>query len=235
MPVVKLYEDEILLAVEKPRDIHVHPSSLSRRETSLQDILQEELGFRPLPIHRLDRPVGGVLLLAKDRETASVFGERLRERGGMEKRYLAIVRGWMEGGGIIDRPLRQAPGKPERESRTRWRSLALGEAPWGDGQFPTSRYSLLELEITTGRYHQIRRHLASVSHPVIGDIPHGDNPKNKIWKKNTAIDGVMLRSRQLSFIHPKTGHRITVESPPDPRFTEAALLFGWDLVSVGEY
>jgi tRNA pseudouridine65 synthase len=223
-----LYEDEDLIAVDKPRDIHVHPTKMSRGEESIQSILEERMGIRLYPAHRLDRPVGGVLLIAKSAEAVSKLSLAFRNKEGLDKRYLCVVRGWMEGMGTIDRPMRQAPGKPEREAATRWRSLGTAEAPWSDGIFPKSRYSLVECVLITGRYHQVRRHLAWKSHPILGDIPHGDNPRNRIWKERTGLEGLMLRAHRLSFIHPASGERISLTAPPDERFLEAARIFGWE-------
>lgn len=227
MKIQALFEDEFLLAVDKPRGLHVHPTKLSRGELSVQTILEDERSCRLYPVHRLDRPVGGVLLIAKDSETASVLGTALRGRENLDKRYLCVVRGWMDGSGYIDRPMRQSTGKPEREAGTRWRCLAVAEAPWSDGLFPASRYSLVECVLESGRYHQIRRHLARESHPVLGDIPHGDNPRNRIWFENTELEGLMLRAHRLSFLHPVSGVRISLTAPPDPRFLKAAAMFGW--------
>ncbi len=223
-----IYEDDELLAVEKPRNIHVHPTKMSRGEESVQSILEEELSCRLYPAHRLDRPVGGVLLIAKKSETASILGKALRTGGVLDKRYLCIVRGRMEGGGIINRPIRQEQGKPEREASTRWRALATVDAHWSDGIFTSSRYSLVECILETGRYHQIRRHLAFENHPILGDIQHGDNPRNRIWKKETGIEGLMLRGHRLSFLHPASGERISLTASPDRRFIKAAGLFGWE-------
>ena len=226
MSVPVLYQDDHLLAVDKPRDIHVHPTRLSPGEPSLKDLL-EECGDRLYPAHRLDRPVGGVLLLAKSSESAGLLGQALRNRDGMDKRYLTVVRGWMDGSGTIDRPMRQAPGKPEKEAVTHWRTLGRTEAPWSDGIFPSSRYSLVECVLETGRHHQIRRHLSTAGHPIMGDISHGDNPRNRIWKTHTGLDGLMLQAHRLAFLHPVTGERIVVSAPPDPRFLVAAKLFCW--------
>ena len=274
-----LYEDRYILAVEKPPGIHVHPTKLSRRETSLLDILQTPPPTAPpappppsllrlpdsnrhpnqapgdspppsprlpdsnrpnqapgdspppsprlYPAHRLDRPTGGVLLLAKDAETASILGERMRNREGITKHYLAAVRGWMDDSGTIERPLRQAPGKPERRALTHWRTLARCEAPWPDGRFPSSRFSLLECIPETGRYHQIRRHLRGAAHPVMGDIAHGDNTRNRIWTARTGLEGLMLRAHRLTFIHPVTNTPLRLTAPPDPNFLKAAHLLSW--------
>lgn len=228
MDITILYEDEYILAVDKPLDIHVHPTKLSRRETSLQDILEEQRETDLFPAHRLDRPVGGVLLIAKNREIAAILGNALRTRDGLDKRYLAVVRGWMEGRGVFDRPMRQAPGKPEKDALTRWTALARAEAAWSDGIFPTSRYSLVECTLETGRFHQIRRHLSVGDHPILGDISHGDNPRNRIWKNETGIAGLLLRAQRLSFLHPVSGVRISLTAPADKRFIEVTRLFGWE-------
>ncbi|OQX29659.1 MAG: hypothetical protein B0D92_02480 [Spirochaeta sp. LUC14_002_19_P3] len=223
-----IYQDNFLIVLDKPRDIHVHPTKLSRGELSLKDILQRQCRCEIHPAHRLDRPVGGILLAAKNTETARLLGQMMRTHGGVDKRYLCIVRGWMSGSGRIDRPLRQASGKPEKESVTLWRSLAQAEAPWPDEQFPSSRYTLLECTLITGRHHQIRRHLAFESHPILGDIARGDNTRNRIWKAHTRLEGLMLRAQRLSFIHPHSGERLSLTAPPDPRFISAADMFGWE-------
>jgi tRNA pseudouridine65 synthase len=223
-----LYEDDEIVVVDKPRDIHVHPAKLSRRERSLQDILKDQRGTELYPAHRLDRPVGGILVIAKNSEIAGLLGRSLRTRDGWDKRYLCVVRGWMEGSGIIDRPMRQAPGKPEREAVTRWTVLARGEGSWSDGMFPTSRYSLVECTLETGRYHQIRRHLSVASHPILGDVSHGDNPRNRIWRDRTGLEGLMLRAHRLAFLHPVSGRPIRLTAPPDARFVKAARLFHWE-------
>ena len=228
MTIETLYEDSHILAVNKPRDVHVHPTKMSRGERSVQSILEEQMDMKLFPAHRLDRPVGGVLLIAKSAEIASALGIAIRSKDGMDKRYLCVVRGWMDGAGTVDRPLRQAPGKPEREASTRWRALARAEAPWSDGIFPSSRYSLAECILETGRYHQVRRHMSWISHPILGDIPHGDNPRNRIWRAETGLDGLMLRGHRLSFIHPVSGERISLTAPPDPRFLTVARCFNWD-------
>ena len=241
-----LYQDRYILAAEKPPGIHVHPTKLSRRETSLLDLLQTPgpaasisadaapPSPRLYPVHRLDRPTGGVLLLAKDPKTAALLGERLRNRRGITKCYLAVVRGWMDDSGTIERPLRQAPGKPERRALTRWRTLARAQAPWPNVRFPSSRFCLLECIPETGRYHQIRRHLRGAAHPVMGDIAHGDNSQNRIWTSRTGLRGLMLRAHRLTFIHPVTHEPLNLTAPPDPGFLNAAALFSWPLPLVTE-
>jgi len=224
-----IYEDQAILVVDKPRNMHVHSTKLSRGELSVQSVLERHLEERLYPVHRLDRPVSGILLMAKNTESASKLGAAFRTRGYTDKHYLCVVRGWLSGSGAFDQPLSRASNKPPREAQTSYRVLATGEAPWSDGIFPTSRYSLLECTIVTGRFHQIRRHLARGGHPIIGDVSHGDNPRNRIWLRETGIDCLLLRSHRLGFTHPGSGKRITLYAPPYPQFIAAAKLFDWPL------
>lgn len=215
--------------IDKPRGIHVHSTKLSRGDFSVQSILEGRLKERLYPVHRLDRPVSGILILARNTESASKLGADFRTRGCIDKSYLCIVRGWLLGSGSFDRPLSQVPNKPLREAQTCYRVLATGEAPWSDGIFPTSRYALLECTIKTGRFHQIRRHLAGSGHPIIGDVAHGDNPRNRIWLRETGIDSLLLRSHRLCLTHPRSGRQMAFRTPPSSRFVTAAKFFGWPL------
>ena len=106
-----LYQDEYILAVDKPAGVHVHPTSLSPGEPSVQTMLEDRLELRLYPVHRLDRPVGGVLLFARNSVTASRLALGMRNRDVFDKRYICIVRGWTDDSGIIERPLRQARGE----------------------------------------------------------------------------------------------------------------------------
>ena len=223
-----IYQDEHLIVVNKPPLIHVHATRLSRGETSLQNILENQLETTLFPIHRLDRPACGLLVMAKTQKAASVMGSEMRNRENFSKKYIALVRGYMEGQGVIERPLRQAPGKPEREAVTHWRSLATAEAPWSDGVFPSSRYSLVECTLESGRFHQIRRHLSIASHPIIGDVSHGDNKRNRIWLANTGIKGLFLQACKLAFTHPVSRKYLSFTAPPDTKFIKAAEILGWE-------
>ena len=128
-----LFEDEDILIVDKPRDIHVHPTKLSRNSISLLDILEDKYSIRLFPVHRIDYPVSGTLMIAKSSAIAAMMGKIFRDRYDMDKRYHCLVRGWMVGYGSIDRPLKQSPGKPAKDASNEWRIIKKAEGPWADG------------------------------------------------------------------------------------------------------
>ena len=221
-----LYEDPWLAVVAKPAGLMVHDSALAADETDFAaDRLREQFG-RPIHlVHRLDRATSGCLLLAFDRDSASALGKAVMARQ-LDKYYLAICRGWPEEAFTIDHPLDGGPGKPQKKPAvTRFRRLATGELDEPSAGFATSRYALLECELATGRFRQIRRHLKHASHHLIGDTSHGDGRHNRSFR-GLGIHRMLLHARRLAFTHPHTGARIEALAPPDAEFTRALALFG---------
>ncbi|MHC4885869.1 MAG: pseudouridine synthase, partial [Planctomycetota bacterium] len=171
-----LYLDDHLVAIHKPAGLLVHRTVMDRHETRFAvQLLRDQLGQRVDPLHRLDKPTSGILLFALDAETASL-GHALFDEGRVEKTYWALVRGWMEGEGLIDHALRPMDGAKDVEgkpSQTEYRCLERIEIQEAVDRFPTTRYSLVELQPKTGRRHQLRRHCRHRHHPIIGDTRHG--------------------------------------------------------------
>nr|WP_242110651.1 pseudouridine synthase [Luteimonas aquatica] len=222
-----LYCDESLAVVDKPAGLMVHDSKLARGETDFAaDRLREQFGRPIFLVHRLDRATSGCLLLAFDRETASLLGKALMA-GGMEKQYLAVCRGWpAEAEFVVDHPLDGGPGKPEKKpARTRFARLATTELEIASAQFATSRYALLQAWPETGRFRQIRRHLKHLSHHLIGDSSHGDGRHNRAFRQ-LGIHRMLLHAQRLAFEHPHGGARLCAEAPPDAQFRRALALFG---------
>jgi tRNA pseudouridine65 synthase len=194
------------LVVHKPSGLHTHPSALSPGEDSAARWLAQQLGQRVWPVHRLDRGASGLLLFAQSAEAAARLIGAFRERR-VSKRYLCLARGWPGDGaggwaqeGRIERPLADRdPGNPTgilREAVTNWRVLARVDAPFpsgsGSNAFPTTRVSLLECVPETGRMHQIRRHLAGIGHPLLGDGEHGSRPLNRILAREIGLERLAL-------------------------------------------
>ena len=226
-----LYEDPWLAVVAKPAGLMVHDSALAADETDFAaDRLREQFG-RPIHlVHRLDRATSGCLLLAFDRDSASALGKAVMARQ-LDKYYLAICRGWPEEAFTIDHPLDGGPGKPQKKPAvTRFRRLATGELDEPSAGFATSRYALLECELATGRFRQIRRHLKHASHHLIGDTSHGDGRHNRHFRM-LGIHRMLLHAQRLAFTHPASGERVVVEAPPDAEFAKALALFGQPLQS----
>ncbi|MCL7988261.1 pseudouridine synthase [Sphingobacterium sp. lm-10] len=207
-----LYEDEYLIAVNKPHGLLVHRSSIASdaSEFALQ-ILRQQIGKMVHPAHRLDRKTGGVLLFSLNREMDGLIQSLFANRQ-VSKKYLAVLRGHSAAEGTIDYPLKKENGMMQ-EAITHYKTLALAEIDLPFGKHPTSRYSLVEAQPETGRMHQLRRHFAHILHPIIGDRPHGCNKQNKLWKETYQMDTMMLHASSLSFIHPILNTSISIEAP----------------------
>lgn len=196
-----IFQDEHLVAINKPHGLLVHQSPIARdaEEFALQ-LLRDQIGQNVWPAHRLDRKTGGLLLFALNKETNALLQGLFRENKIMKK-YLAIVRGFTPDEMEIDYPLRKENGAMQ-EAFTKFRTLNKAEIPLAFGNHLSSRYSLVEAAPETGRMHQLRKHFAHIHHPIIGDRPHGCNKQNKLFKEKWEMDTMLLHASELEFEHP---------------------------------
>ena len=210
-----LFEDDWLLAVDKPAGLAVHGGS-----GIALGLIEQLRAARPQArflelVHRLDRETSGVLLVAKKRAALTALHAQLRE-GAVDKRYVLLVRGpWRERERIVDVPLFKFA---TREGERRVRVAAEGRASttifrrlqrWSMHEPPLA---LLEAELETGRTHQIRVHLAHLGHALAGDDKYGDFT----WNRELARVGLrrmFLHAARLTFRHPASGERTTLVSP----------------------
>ncbi len=192
-----IYEDEDLIAINKPHGLLVHRSRLAMdaKEFAVQ-LLRDQIGKKVYPVHRLDRKTAGVLLFATSKEINAEIST-LFQNNEISKTYQAIVRGWTDPEGTIDYALSNE-GKT-KEAKTEYKLLEKYELPWKQGKFETARYSLLEIKPFTGRFHQIRKHLKHIYHPILGDRPHGCNKQNRLWKEKVGLSSMMLQAVNLNF------------------------------------
>jgi 23S rRNA pseudouridine955/2504/2580 synthase len=209
MPV--LYEDDALLALDKPSGLAVHGGSgVAHGVIESLRAIRPQARFLEL-VHRLDRETSGVLLIAKKRSSLTVLHEMMRERA-MDKRYLAGVSGRFRNElqrvqlslakRVTDEgQKRVSVSESGQEAETVFRRLERG-----------AQFSLLEAELLTGRTHQIRVHLAHLKHPVLGDDKYGDFELNKALRKQ-GLKRMFLHARSLTFAHPVTGETLVLESP----------------------
>ncbi|MCB0761915.1 MAG: pseudouridylate synthase [Flavobacteriales bacterium] len=213
-----------IIAVNKPHGLLVHRSSIARdaEEFALQ-MVRDMVGAKVFPVHRLDRKTSGVLLFARDAEMQSILNELFQSRG-MSKEYLAIVRGYMHDEVLVDYPLQNERGNAQ-EAVTQIYPLAHAEIPLPSGHHTTSRYSLVKCVPHTGRMHQIRRHLAHLRHPILGDRPHGCNKQNRIWKAAYSMETMMLHAYRLRF-HLPNGEPMTIEARPSQEFDRVSNILG---------
>lgn len=230
-PVRILYRDERLLAVDKPAGLLVHRSALDRGETRFALQQARALAGRRLwPVHRLDKATSGVLLFALDAEAARCVGGQF-ERQAVDKRYLAVVRGWPRVEGVVDHALADdedpAGGGMARAACTRWRRLATVELPFAVDRYPSARYALLALEPLTGRRHQLRRHMKHVAHPIVGDTTHGKGTHNRFFRERFGCARLLLACVGLRLAHPDDGRVWTLSAPPADVFATVAGALGW--------
>ncbi len=200
-----LYSDEFLVAADKPSGLVVHRSQQAPDKHTLLSCLRHQLGPEVYPVNRLDRGTSGVLVLGRSREASRALSLAFQNRQ-IRKTYLALVRGW-PGSGQIERSL---DGKP---AFTHYETVASLELPWTNEAFPTARYALIEVRPGSGIYHQIRRHLRGLGHPVIGDRQHGSKEHNRLFTANTGQKRLMLHSRRLQLSHPEGDRPLDLVCP----------------------
>ena len=217
-PLEIIYQDNYLIAINKPHDLLVHQSPIARNaEEFAVQILRDQIGQKVYPVHRLDRKTSGVLLFALDKETNRAMTEQFTNKQTVKK-YWAIVRGYAPDELIIDYSLRRDDGVLQ-DAVTKIKTLEKAELDIPFGKHQTSRYSLVEAEPLTGRMHQIRKHLAHILHPIIGDRPHGCNKQNKLWLEKFDMKTMLLHAHLLKLQHPVLKKELTLKAVPSKKFT----------------
>ncbi|KAB7628319.1 pseudouridine synthase [Alkalilimnicola sp. S0819] len=226
-PLTVLYRDEHLIAVDKPPGLLVHRTRLDQeREAVAVQRLRDQIGQRVWPVHRLDKPTSGVLLFALSAEAASRM-QPLFAADGVDKRYLAVVRGWAAEAGRVERPVKMRDGGPRRLGVTDYRRLATVELPIPVGPYPAARYSLLELCPRTGRRHQLRYHCEHLGHPIIGDTSYGRGEHNRLFREHLDCHRLLLMAVELRFIHPCSGQPLCIQAKPEQELARLFQRFGW--------
>jgi tRNA pseudouridine65 synthase len=213
-----LYQDEHFVAINKPHNLLVHRSPIAADESifALQ-LLRDQLGCWVSPCHRIDRKTAGVLLFALSKEADQLVKKQF-ENHTCQKKYLALVRGYLPDEGTTNRPLENEKGVL-KDAITHYRCLQRVELDIEVSRYPKSRYSLAEIVPETGRMHQIRRHFAQLRHYLIGDKTHGECKHNKMFEKEFNLQTMLLHARELTFEHPFTHTNIKVVAPLQPEFT----------------
>lgn len=233
-----IHRDTHLLAVHKPAGLLVHRSALdAHADDDVVTRLRARLDAPVWPVHRLDKGTSGVLLLALDADSArrlgAVFAGTAEGPDGpyqVDKRYLALVRGWPAAEGEIDQPLARDPelpsaGQARLAARTRWQVLQRLQLPIAtDGRHADTRLALVAIQPLTGRRHQIRRHFKALAHPLIGDATHGKGPLNRALAAQLGGQRLWLHALSLSLPHPATGEPLALRAEPGP---EWAALAAW--------
>jgi len=218
-----LYEDDYLLAVNKPAGLLVHPSWIAPARTpNLVSMLKQRYpGEVVHTVHRLDRATSGVILFARRKETGQHLQQQFIDRC-VRKTYLCVVRGWTDEAGVIDYALKPIhdkyadplanPDKAPKDAVSAYRRLAQVSLPIPVGRYPEARYSLVEVKPETGRKHQIRRHMKHILHPIIGDTKYGEGRHNRLFREHLNSHRLLLMAVGIEFVHPESGRRMQIEA-----------------------
>lgn len=220
IPLDILYEDDDLLIVNKPKGMVVHPAVGHSTGTLVNAIMYHCQGnlsgingeIRPGIVHRIDKDTTGSLIICKNDEAHRNIAEQIKEHS-VTRRYVGVVAGtFSEESGTVEGAIGRHPNDHKR--------MTINEK---NGKPAVTHYrvlqtlkgaSFMEFELETGRTHQIRVHMASISHPLLGDTVYG-NSKNPY-----KLQGQALHARTIGFIHPTTGEYIEVSAPIPEYMTE---------------
>ncbi|MEJ2905267.1 pseudouridine synthase [Pedobacter panaciterrae] len=221
-----VYQDDHLIAINKPHGLLVHRSSIANdaKEFALQ-LLRDQVNRHVSPVHRLDRKTGGLLLFAFEKDVEIAMHQQF-QNGLVQKKYLAIVRGYAPDSQDIDYPLAKENGTIQ-DAFTAFITLKRAELDVAFGKHTTSRYSLVEATPTTGRMHQLRKHFAHIFYPIIGDRKHGCNKQNKLFKEQWEMTTMLLHASELIFKHPVTNEEIHLKAPLQEEFRRVMELMKW--------
>ena len=193
-----VYEDNNLLIVNKPRGLLLQQDGNNEHE-SLDKIVSDYLKAAAMPAHRLDKDTSGLCVFAKNKKTADELGKIFNDHTQIEKHYITLVSGVIENDGMIDAPLRKsferkkmvvAPLKSGAKSAiTKYQVLEKYKD-----------YTLLDVQLLTGRTHQIRAHMSYTRHHVVGDIKYGDYKVNNIFRHEYGFENQFLHAFKLNFL-----------------------------------
>ena len=219
IPLEILYQDADLAVVYKPSGMVVHPAAGNPDGTMVNALLKhlDQLSgiggeIRPGIVHRIDKDTSGLLLVAKNDFSHASLSEQIKAHS-VQRAYMAIVQGGMrQECGTVEGPIGRHPTDRKkmaivpggRDAVTHWRVLE-----------PLRGATLLECRLTTGRTHQIRVHMASIGHPLLGDPLYG--PKKMPYPVQ---GGQLLHAFRIGFVHPRTGKEMLFEAPPEARFLD---------------
>jgi 23S rRNA pseudouridine955/2504/2580 synthase len=219
-----LYEDDCLLIIDKPTGVAVHGGT-GLRGGVIEALRQECFPGAYLElVHRLDRDTSGCLILAKDPKTLRFLHKAFRNHvsTGIEKRYQSLLVGeWI--GGPRDIDLRLDTVRPTNESR---RSVVTSKGRHASSRFVPiehfDEYVLVEIELRTGRMHQIRAHAAAIGYPVGGDRKYGSRDGNRRLRR-AGLKRLFLHAAEIGIIHPQTGQKFTVKSALPDELSEVLM------------
>jgi len=224
-----LYEDNYIIAVNKPNNVLVHHSKMAnnaRDEKTLVQLVLELTGKKYYPIHRLDRKTSGIVLFAKDKKDVAIF-QNLFLNNEIQKTYYGIVRGFTPTALTIDTDVKGRDSEVYKTALTHLNTLKNKELAIPVQPYEQSRYSLVKLSPKTGRLHQLRIHMNKINHPLIGDPKYGDRFHNRMFIKEFNRDKLFLHAKAIEFKHPFTNEEIHIQAKYPSDWQKIFAIFGW--------
>ena len=226
-----IHHDNDLLVLFKPARMYVHPpeSRFARQNVTGTTCLQwirENLDLHAKPIHRLDFATEGLVIFGLNQPATKKMNEEIKNHR-IKKKYHAAVRGWFKNeNGEIATPLELDSTGGLADCLTKYQTVSKIELPFSvNSKFPTSRYSFLDIQLITGRWHQIRRHMNREAHPIIGDREHGDSHHNRFFRDQFGVDGLCLKAYEIEFEHPVENKIVRLEAPMTNEWKKLTQIF----------
>lgn len=221
-----LFQGKDYLAVHKPSGVVVYNDTKGSAAPSAMDFVAKKLKRKLFPVHRIDKDTCGILVFAMSAPMAAKLTELFRTRV-VKKQYLAIVHGSTPEKGVIDTPLAKHKAKDLMEKAiTEYTRVSETEVEL-EGE--KRKYSLVRLDPKTGRFHQLRRHLRSIGHPIIGDPEYGNAWDNRVFAECFGVRRTLLSAVLLHFPDREQAKMIRLETKPDQDFQKVCAEFGWKL------
>ncbi len=203
-----IYQDEHLIVVDKPSGLLVHPyKEVTNERDNLMMIVRDMLGQHVYPVHRIDRPVSGLVIFGLDGQVVSKVKEVWGDKTQTRKEYLALARGQLPEPGTFDFDLSNER-KVKQHAITHYRPLHVFDDT-----------TLVHVEIETGRKHQIRRHFSRRMHCLVGDTAYGKGILNERYRAQYQLHRIFLHAWRLTLPHPISGDVVSWTCPLPPELT----------------
>ena len=193
-----IYEDDNIVVINKPRGLLLQQDG-DTSHLSLDNLVSKYLNKTAMPVHRLDKDTSGICVFARNNKTAEEMSKIFNDHSQIEKHYLTLVVGNITEDGVVDAPLR----KSFERKKMVVAPLESGAKSAITKYHPIKNfkdYTLLDIDLLTGRTHQIRAHMSYIRHHVVGDIKYGDYKVNNIFKREFGFENQFLHAYKLKFL-----------------------------------
>lgn len=221
-----LQQTKEYVLIHKPSGFVTYADSREQAAIDAKAQLEKQLGRKVFPVHRIDKDTCGILAFAFTGAMAQNLTALFRTRT-VKKQYLAVVHGLIAAKGEINEPLEKNKEKTKEAALTEFTRVGQVEVEW-EGE--TRAYSLVKCDPKTGRYHQIRRHLRFIGHPIVGDPEYGNSWDNREFLARFGVKRTLLSAVTLAFPDRAQEKMVRVTTQPDGDFQRVMKGFGWEKI-----